>query len=92
MLDEVLDDDFIYLNGATGETADRAGYRTRLTGPNQTLTLDDARVHVLGETAVATGRTTPDGQAFSRYVDTWRGVNGRWTCVRGGLWPVPPQG
>ena len=62
MLDEVLDDGFIYLDGATGDTA------------------------------VVTGRTTRDGQSFSRYVDTWRRVNGRWTCVHGGLWPVPPQG
>lgn len=89
MLDGVLDEDFIYLDGVTGRTADRATYRAGLTGPAETLAVDDVRVHLFGDTAVVTGRTTRDGMAFKRYVDTWRRVDGRWTCVHGGLWPVP---
>ena len=91
LLDEVLDAEFIYLNGATGETADRAAYVARLTGPNPTIRVDDVRVHVFGDTAVATGRTTRDGTAFMRYVDSWRRRDGRWTCVHGCNWPVPTQ-
>ena len=61
MLDEVLDDGFIYLDGATGDTA--------------------------VVTVARRGRPV-----VPRYVDTWRRLNGRWTCVHGGLWPVPPRG
>lgn len=91
MLDSVLDDGFVYLDGATGRIADRAAYRATLTGPTPTLAVDDVRVHVFGDTAVVTGRTTRDGASFKRYVDTWRRTGDRWTCVHGGLWPVPGE-
>ena len=65
-LDAVLDPEFIYVDGVTGEVADRATYRAGLTGPSPTLTFDQVHVHVTGDTAVVTARCAgatprPDG-------------------------------
>ena len=89
-LDAILDPEFVYLDGVTGETKDRDGYRAGLTGPNPTLAFDQVHVHVTGDTAVVAGRTTRDGQTFRRYVDTYRRVDGGWSCVHGCLWPIQP--
>jgi hypothetical protein len=90
-LDAVLDPSFIYVDGVTGEVTGHDDYHAELTGPSPTLTFDQVHVHVTGETAAVTGRNARDGKAFRRYVDTNRRVNGRWMCVHGCLWPVPPR-
>lgn len=87
-LDAVLDPEFIYVDGVTGEVADRASYRAGLTGPSPTLRFDQVHVHVTGDTAVVSGRNTRDGEAFRRYVDTYRRGPAGWTCVHGCLWPI----
>lgn len=88
-LDAVLDPSFVVVDGTTGVYADRAAYRARLTGPIPDLRLDDVSVHVTGDTAVVTGRTTRDGARFLRYVDVWRRTADGWRCVLGCNWPVP---
>jgi ketosteroid isomerase-like protein len=85
----VLDPDFVYFDGVTGETTDRDGYMARLTGPVASLAFDQTLVHVFGDTAVVTARTTRDGTSYNRYVDTYRRAEGGWRCVHGCLWPVP---
>lgn len=87
-LDAVLDPSFVVVDGTTGAYADREAYRARLTGPVPGLALDDVAVHVTGDTAVVTGRTTRDGARFARYVDVWRRTDDGWRCVLGCNWPV----
>jgi hypothetical protein len=90
MVDEILAPDFVYTDGATGRTLDRAGYRALLTGPNPTLSFDDVAVHLFGDVAAVTGRTTREGVTPRRYVDTWVRSAGDpgWLCVHGCIWPL----
>jgi hypothetical protein len=62
-----------------------------MTGPIPTLAFDAVGVHRSGDVAVVTGRTTPDGQTFRRYVDTWVRIEDEpgWACIHGCLWPLP---
>jgi|ERR671924_2288889 ketosteroid isomerase-like protein len=92
MVDEILDHRFVFTDGATGASRDRAGYLGLLTGPTPTLSFDEVAVHVFGDVAAVTGRTTRDGATFRRFVDTWvRTEDGSdWRCLHGCIWPVDP--
>lgn len=87
-LDAVLDTEFVVLDGITGEVTDRAAYRAGMAGPNPTLAVDQVVVHVTGDTAVVSGRTTRDGASYRRYVDVYRRGPDGWTCVFGCPWSI----
>jgi hypothetical protein len=92
LVDKVLAPDFVFTNGSTGETLDRAAYRALLTGPTPSLSFDDVAVHVFDDVAVVTARTTREGVSPRRFVDTWvrTSTEPGWLCIHGCIWPIEP--
>jgi len=74
---------------ADGTLVDRAAFLRQIAPPCPVsdFGVEDVRIRVLGDTAIAHGRTTytkPDGQAAAgRYTDVWVRQGGRWVCVSG---------
>jgi len=86
--DQNLSEDFLNSN-ADGTLVDRAAFLRQIAPPCPVsdFGVEDVRIRVLGDTAIAHGRTTytkPDGQAAAgRYTDVWVRQGGRWVCVSG---------
>lgn len=55
--------------------------------PVADFSVEDVRIRIFGDTAIAHGRTTytkPGGEAAAgRYTDVWVREAGRWVCVSG---------
>ena len=70
-----------------GTLIDRAAFLRQIAPPCPVANLgvEDVRIRLFGDTAIAHGRTTyikPDGQpGAGRYTDTWVREGGRWLCV-----------
>jgi ketosteroid isomerase-like protein len=83
-----LSEDFLNSN-ADGTLVDRAAFLRQIAAPCPVadLSVEDVRIRIFGDTAIAHGRTTytkPDGQpAAGRYTDVWLRQAGRWVCVSG---------
>lgn len=83
-----LSEDFLNSN-ADGTLVDRAAFLREITPPCpvSNFGVEDVRIRILGDTAIAHGRTTytkPNGQAAAgRYTDVWVRQGGRWVCVSG---------
>jgi ketosteroid isomerase-like protein len=83
-----LSEDFLNSN-ADGTLVDRAAFLRQIAAPCSVadLSVEDVRIRIFGDTAIAHGRTTytkPDGQpAAGRYTDVWLRQAGRWVCVSG---------
>ena len=85
----VLSSGFSYLDGATGEVWEHERYVENLrANPSPTLSIDQVVVHVDGDTAVVSARTSRPGR-FGRYVDTYARQEGAWRCVHACVWPLP---
>ena len=88
----ILGADFRYLDGRTGEVWDETRYVADLEQhPAPTLAIDDVVVHLAGDTAVVSARTTSPtrpGRA-NRYLDTYERRQGEWLCVHACVWPLP---
>jgi hypothetical protein len=88
----VLAGEFRYLDGRTGEPWDEPRYIADLeqhAAPS--LAIDGVVMHVAGNTAVVSARTTSStrpGKA-NRYVDTYERRDGEWLCVHACVWPLP---
>jgi len=86
--DQNLAEDFLNSN-ADGTLVERAAFLRQIAPPCPVLNFDveDVRIRILGDTAIAHGRTTytkPNGQAAAgRYTDVWVRQGGRWVCVSG---------
>ena len=86
--DRNLADDFLNSN-ADGTLVDRAAFLRQIAAPCPVsdLGVEDVRIRLLGDVAIAHGRTTyikPDGQAAAgRYTDVWVRQGGCWVCVSG---------
>ncbi|MGI8696180.1 MAG: DUF4440 domain-containing protein [Mycobacteriales bacterium] len=85
----VLSPSFRYLDGATGELWEMARYIEDLrANPAPTIGVDQLVVHVDGDAAVVSARSsTRPGQA-NRYVDSYRRCNGTWVCYHACVWPL----
>jgi len=85
LLEPVLSPSFSYLDGATGEVWPQDRYIESLrANPVPTLAIDQVVVHVDGDTAIVSARTSRPG----RYVDTYARRNGGWACVHACVWPL----
>jgi ketosteroid isomerase-like protein len=81
-----LSQDFLNSN-PDGTLIDRTAFLRQIAPPCPVANLgvEDVRIRLFGDTAVAHGRTIyvkPDGQpGFGRYTDVWQRQGGRWLCV-----------
>jgi hypothetical protein len=89
LLSPILAPSFAYLDGATGEVWERTRYVENLRShPAPALTLDQVVVHVDGETAVVSGRTSRQPGSYKRYLDTYERRPEGWRCVHACVWPL----
>lgn len=89
LLRPILAPGFAYLDGATAEVWTMDRYVADLTEhPQPTIHFDQVAIHVDGDVAVVSARTsTRPGQA-NRYVDSYRFRDGNWLCYRACVWPL----
>jgi len=89
----ILDEEFRYLDGRTGQRWDEARYVADLRAhPSPSLRFDQVDIQVAGQTATVSARTRSDdrpGRA-NRYLDTYARRDGRWLCVHACVWPLAP--
>jgi Domain of unknown function (DUF4440) len=89
LLEPILSPSFGYLDGASGEIWTHERYVEDLrANPAPALALDQVVVHVDGNTAVVSGRTSRQPGRFSRYVDTYERRDGEWVCIHACVWPL----
>jgi hypothetical protein len=89
LLAPILSPSFGYLDGATGELWAHERYVDNLrSNPSPSLSIDQVAVHVDGNTAVVSARTSRRPGSYSRYVDTYERRDGGWLCVHACVWPL----
>ena len=89
MLEPILAPTFAYLNGRTGAVQQLPDYIDDLEGhPLPTLAIDEVAVHVDGDTAFVSARTTGGNAKYSRYIDTYARTANGWACVHACVWPL----
>jgi hypothetical protein len=89
ILKPILSPTFSYLDGATGEVWTHERYLHSLrSSPSPTLTIDELQIHVDGDTAVVSARTSRRPGRHSRYLDTYARRGGRWLCVHACVWSL----
>jgi len=92
MLEPILSPSFTYLDGNTGEVTEIESYAKSLqSGAVPTLTIDQVVVHVDGDAAIVSARTSVQPGRYSRYVDSYERRDGRWTCYHACVWRLQPQ-
>jgi hypothetical protein len=88
LLEPILSPSFSYLDGATGEVWTHERYVDNLrSNPSPSLAIDQVAVHVDGDTAVVSARTSRPGRR-GRYVDTYARRGDGWRCVHACVWPL----
>jgi hypothetical protein len=89
LLAPVLAPSFAYLDGATGEVWEHTRYVESLRShPAPALALDQVVIHVDGDTAVVSGRTSREPGTYRRYLDTYERRPDGWRCVHACVWPL----
>jgi Domain of unknown function (DUF4440) len=89
LLEPILSPGFSYLDGETGEVWTHERYVANVrSNPSSALSIDQAAIHVDGDTAVISARTSRQPGDFSRYVDTYERRGGEWLCVHACVWPL----
>ena len=86
LLEPILSPGFAYLDGVTGEVWEHERYVESLrSNPSPSLAIDQVVVHLDGDTAIVSARTTrPD--RTGRYVDTYARRPEGWRCVHACVW------
>lgn len=91
-LQPVLSPSFRYLDGATGELWELPRYIEDLrANPAPTLGIDQLVVHVDGDAAVVSARSSSRPGQFNRYVDSYERREGTWVCYHACVWPLRLQ-
>jgi hypothetical protein len=89
VLEPILAPSFSYLDGASGEVWEHERYVDNLqSNPHSSLALDQVVIHVDGDTAVVSGRTSRQPGRYSRYLDTYERRAEGWRCVHACVWPL----
>jgi hypothetical protein len=89
LLEPILSPSFTYLNGATGEVWGHERYAEVLRAKTaRAVHVDQIVVHVDGDTAVVSARTSRTPGTFGRYVDTYARRAHGWECVHACVWPL----
>lgn len=89
LLEPILSPGFSYLDGQTGEVWTHDRYVKDLRShPSDALSIDQVVVHIEGDTAVVSARTTRRPGAYARYVDTYSRRDGDWLCIHACVWPL----
>jgi hypothetical protein len=92
-LQPILSPSFRYLDGATGEPWSHERYVENLDGhPAPSLAFDQLVIHVDGDTAAVSARTSRQPGKFSRYLDTYERRGDSWVCVHACVWPLHERG
>jgi Domain of unknown function (DUF4440) len=90
LLEPILAPSFSYLDGASGEVWEHERYVDDLRShPAPMLGLDQVVIHVDGDTAVVSGRTSRQQGTFRRYLDTYERRPDGWRYVHACVWPLP---
>ncbi|MDQ2835973.1 MAG: nuclear transport factor 2 family protein [Actinomycetota bacterium] len=92
LLEPILSPGFSYLDGRTGDVREVGPYADNLRGhPSPTLEIDEVVVHVDGDAAIVSARTSDAAQPgkHSRYLDTYQRRGEGWICVHACVWPLP---
>lgn len=90
LLGPILSPSFQYLDGSSGEVTRLDRYEEQLrANPIPTISIDQVVVHVDGDTAVVSARSTRNSERYTRYVDTYERRDGSWLCVHACVWPLP---
>jgi hypothetical protein len=89
LLQPILSDNFVYLDGATGEVVQLPEYeQSLLNHPAPSITIDQVAIHVDGAVAVVSARTSRAPGQYKRYVDTYERRENGWICVHACVWPL----
>lgn len=89
LLQPILSPSFAYLDGATGEVWSQERYIANLDGrPMPTLTFDQLVIHVDGDVALVSARSSTRPDRHNRYMDTYERRGGGWLCVHACVWPL----
>ena len=93
LLEPILSPRFQYLDGASGEPWPMEKYIHNLDGhASPELSIDELVIHVDGDIAVVSARTSRRPNRHNRYVDTYERHDGTWRCVHACVWPVREDG
>jgi hypothetical protein len=88
-LQPILSERFSYLDGATGQPWSRERYVQNLDGhPLPELAIDGLVIHVDGDVAVVSARSSRSPGRYARYLDTYERRAEGWRCVHACVWPV----
>ncbi len=89
LLEPILTPTFAYMNGATGEPVARSRYIDMLRqGAQPELQIDQLLVHVAGDAAVVSARSSSRPGHYNRYVDSYIRHEGAWLCMHATVWPL----
>ena len=89
LLEPILSPRFSYIDGATGELWTQERYVENLRShAAPALAIDEVVVHVDGDTAVVSARSSRRPGTYSRYVDTYERRGDEWLCVHACVWPL----
>jgi hypothetical protein len=90
ILEPILSPGFRYLDGKTGEQWELPRYIEDLRAhPVPTLVIDQVVIHIDGDAAVVSARTSVRPEKYNRYVDSYERRDGKWTCYHACVWPLP---
>lgn len=88
-LQQVLDPSFRYVDGASGELWPMDDYIADLRAhPSPQLEIDQVVVHVVGDTAGVSARTSNGTDRHNRYLDVYQHTVDGWACVQVCVWPA----
>jgi hypothetical protein len=89
LLEPILSPSFRYLDGATGETWELARYIENLrANPLPHITIDQIVIHIDGDVAAVSARSSAHPGRHSRYLDSYHRSSAGWKCFHACVWPL----